>query len=164
MICLFRRLSSGRATLSGLAALAAGALLSSCATSPAPIISRYPNPPIRAEVASKYVDDDSPPEYLLRFRNVGRQIVSFDYTVSDQPNVPHIDRDGPNSGFIGNHYPGAEVEIPNPLKRSRVWVTLGTISYGKKAGITTRRTTTEVSLLPREGEYSIEPPPLPQIP
>lgn len=141
----------------------AAVLISSCSTTPAPVVSRYPNQPIAVQVASKYVDDDSPPEYTIRFRNLGPQIVSFDYTIADQPGVPHIDRDGPNSGFIGNHYPGAEVEIPNPLKRSRVWVTLGTISYGKKANVVTKKTEV-TSLSVSDSTNPVEPPPLPQAP
>ncbi len=89
--------------------------------------------PISVRIHSKVIDEDSPVEYTIRFRNVGRQVASFDYTVSDQKGVPHVDRDGPDSGFIPNLYPGAEVEVVNPKKIKRVWVTLGTISYGRKS-------------------------------
>jgi hypothetical protein len=91
----------------------------------------YKHHPIAVRVHSKVIDEDSPVEYTIRIRNAGRQIASFDYTVADQPGVPHVDRDGPNSGFIPNLYPGAEVA--NPLKTKRVWVTLGTVTYGKKS-------------------------------
>jgi hypothetical protein len=92
----------------------------------------YKQHPIAVRVHSKFIDEDSPIEYTLKFRNAGNEIVSFDYTVSDQPGIPHVDREGPNSGFISNLYPGAEIEVQNPRKLKRVWVTLGTVSYGKK--------------------------------
>lgn len=93
----------------------------------------YHNHPIAVRVHSKYIDEDTPMEYTLRFRNVGREVLSFDYTLSDQPNVPHIDRDGPNSGLVSNLYPGAVIEVANPLKKKRLWVTLGKVTSGKKA-------------------------------
>ncbi len=139
--------------------------LSSCGTTRAPVISRYPNPPLVVHVAGKYVDDDNPPEYTLRFRNTGAQIVSYDYTVADRPGVPHIDRDGPNSGFIANQYPGSEIEIPNPLKKSRVWVSLGTISYGKKTDLASKKPGAHESPLAQTGGADlIEPSALPQNP
>ena len=92
----------------------------------------YKKHPIAVRVHSKYIDEDSPMEYTLRFRNAGSEIVSFDYTVADQNGVPHVDREGPNSGMVKNLYPGATLEVPNPLKLKRVFVTLGTVSYGKK--------------------------------
>jgi len=129
------------------------------------MVARDPNIPILVRVDNKYIDEDSPMEHPIKFRNASGQVVSFEYTIADQPGVPHVDREGPNSGFVGNHYPGAEVEVPNPLKKRRVWVTLARVSYGKKANITVKKTTTEVSSLSGfEPTNSVEPPPLPQAP
>jgi hypothetical protein len=91
----------------------------------------FRNHPISVRVISKYIDEDSPLEYNVAFRNIGREIVSFDFTISDEPGVPHVDKNGPNSGLIENLYPGAEVELPNPTKRRHIWATLGTVTYGK---------------------------------
>ena len=91
----------------------------------------FRNHPVSVRVVSKYIDEETPLEYNVAFRNIGRQVLSFDYTLSDEPGVPHVDKDGPNSGLIENLYPGAEVEIPNPTKRKHIWATLGTVSYGK---------------------------------
>jgi hypothetical protein len=111
-------------------------LLSSCVIRDNQAMSRnlrvYPRHPISVRIHSKVIDEESPMEYTIRFRNVGRQVASFDYTVADQRGVPHVDRDGPDSGFVANLYPGAEVEVVNPKKAKRVWVTLGTITYGRK--------------------------------
>lgn len=110
--------------------------LSACATRDNQALSRnlrvYQQHPISVRIHSKVIDEDSPVDYTIRFRNVGRQVASFDYTVADQRGVPHVDRDGPDSGFVANLYPGAEVEVVNPKKVKRVWVTLGTITYGRK--------------------------------
>lgn len=82
---------------------------------------------------NKVVDEyEGTVEYTLLFRNNGRDIASFDYTVSDRPAVPHVDKEGPNSGLIENLYPGAEIEVPNPVGRMAVHVTLGTVTYGKR--------------------------------
>lgn len=88
--------------------------------------------PVALKVNAKYVDEDSPLEYTITFRNVGREVMSFDYTVADERGVPHVDREGPNSGLVANLYPGATAEVPNPLGKRRVWVTLGTVTYGKR--------------------------------
>lgn len=92
----------------------------------------YNRHPIAVRVFEKFVDEDSPMEYTVRFRNVGREIVSFDFTLADEVGVPHVDREGPNSGFISNLYPGAEVSVPNPINKKTVWATLGTVTYGKR--------------------------------
>lgn len=136
------------------------ACLCSCATTPAPIISQSPNPPLIAHIEGKYVDDDSPPNYVLRFRNLGSQIVSYEYTAADRPGVPHIDRDGPNSGFIANHYPGSVVEVTSPVKTSRVFITLGRLRPGKLVAVVSQpaASSAPISLSPS----SIEPEPLPQ--
>jgi hypothetical protein len=88
--------------------------------------------PVATWVHGKYIDENSPLAYVVKFRNVGKQVISFDYTIADQRNVPHVDRNGQNSGLVSNLYPGVEVEVPNPLKRKNVFVTLGSVTYGKK--------------------------------
>jgi hypothetical protein len=119
--------------------LALGCTFTGCATKYHQRISRnqqaYKKHPIAVRVHSKYIDEDSPMEYTLHFRNAGTEVVSFDYTVSDQRQVPHVDREGPNSGLVKNLYPGATLEVANPLKLKRVFVTLGTVTYGKKTEV-----------------------------
>ena len=88
--------------------------------------------PIALRVVSTVIDEERI-EYSLKFRNVGREVLSLEYTVADEPGVPHVDKFGPNSGLIENLYPGAEVEVPNPMKSRAVYVTLGTVTYGKKS-------------------------------
>jgi hypothetical protein len=92
----------------------------------------FRNHPISLRVGSKVIDEEYV-EYFIAFRNVGRDIMSFDYTIADEPGVPHVDRDGPNSGLIENLYPGAEVEVKNPRNRMAIWATVGTVTYGKKS-------------------------------
>ncbi len=92
----------------------------------------YERHPIAVRVVSTVIDEEVI-EYSVKFRNVGREILSFDYTVADEPGVPHVDKFGPNSGFVENLYPGAEIEVPNPMNRMAVHVTLGTVTYGKKS-------------------------------
>ncbi len=113
----------------GLAAL----LLASCATVSTREVN-FDRHPIGLRVLNTVVDEyEGTTEYTLMFRNNGREIVSFDYTVSDRPAVPHVDQHGPNSGIIENLYPGEEREVKNPVKDMSVHVTLGTVTYGKKA-------------------------------
>lgn len=83
-------------------------------------------------VHTKVVDEDSPLEYSLRFRNRGKEVVSFDYTIADRRGVPHIDREGPNSGMVANLYPGAEIDMPNPPKRRNVYLSYGKMTFGKR--------------------------------
>jgi hypothetical protein len=127
--------------------LGAGLLLaaaSACAPmAPAPALSgshpihgrssTIPDQPVSVRIHGKFIDEDSPLEHQVFFRNTGSEIVSFDYTLSDVPGVPHVDRDGPNSGLVANLYPGAEVEVPNPLKKSRLYVVIGSLTHGKKS-------------------------------
>jgi hypothetical protein len=120
------------------AALLYGTLgLASCSTehgdSPLARKSISTKAPIATWVWGKYVDENSPLDYQVKFRNVGNEVLSFDYTIADSPSVPHLDRNGPNSGFVPNLYPGAEVAVPNPLKRRNVFVALGRVTYGKKS-------------------------------
>ncbi len=91
----------------------------------------FKNHPLAIRVKDTVVDEETI-EYSVVFRNVGREIMSFDYTIADEPNVPHIDSQGPNSGLIENLYPGAEVEVDNPANTLAVWVTIGAVTYGKK--------------------------------
>ncbi len=92
---------------------------------------KFENHPIAVRVLNKVVDDERV-EYTVVFRNVGREVVSFDYTIADEPGVPHIDSQGPNSGLIENLYPGSEVEVENPTGKMAVWITLGEVVYGKR--------------------------------
>lgn len=92
---------------------------------------KFENHPIAVRILSKVVDEETI-DYTVVFRNVGREVVSFDYTIADEPGVPHIDSQGPNSGLIENLYPGAEVEVENPTKKMAVWITLGEVVYGKR--------------------------------
>ena len=89
--------------------------------------------PIAMRVHGKYVDEDSPLKYTVHFKNHGREVLSFDYTLAKERGVPHIDREGPNSGLVNNLYPGAEIEVPNPFEKRAVKVTFGKVTYGKKA-------------------------------
>jgi len=116
------------------ASLAAGLLavaaLSSCKT----VSSRsvvIGDSPVAYQIVSEIVDEESL-DHTVKFRNVGREIVSFDYTIVDDPNVPHVDCLGPNSGLVENLYPGAEAVVKNPLESKRVLVTLGRLTQGKK--------------------------------
>lgn len=89
--------------------------------------------PVTYQLVSEIVDEETL-EYTVKFRNVGQQVASFDYTLADDPNVPHLDCLGPNSGLVENLYPGAEATVKNPLKSRHVHVVLGRITYGKKSG------------------------------
>lgn len=91
----------------------------------------FKNHPIALYVVSEMVDEDTL-EYSVKFRNVGREVLSFDYTIADESGVPHVDAEGPNSGVIENIYPGAEVKVENPTESLVVHVTLGKVTYGKR--------------------------------
>ena len=91
----------------------------------------FKNHPVALYVVSKVVDEENV-EYSVKFRNVGKEVMSFDYTISDEAGVPHVDAEGPNSGLVENLYPGVEVEVPNPTKRMTVYATLGTVTYGRQ--------------------------------
>ncbi len=94
--------------------------------------SQFPDSPVSWQLVSEMVDEETI-DYTLRFRNTGTQVISFDYTVSDEPGVPHTDAEGPNSGLVENLYPGAEANVKNPLKRMKnIYVVLGRVTYGKK--------------------------------
>ena len=86
--------------------------------------------PVNARSFSRPIDDESL-EYLVSFKNVGQEIVTFDYTLADIPKVPHVDAGGPNSGLIENLYPGAQVEIKNPFKTTNIYISMGKVVVGK---------------------------------
>ncbi len=92
----------------------------------------FENHPISIRVVSEVDYEEETVNYSIVFRNVGTQILSFDYTIADEEGVVHVDQDGPNSGLIENLYPGAEEKVPNPVESMSVWVTLGSVTYGKK--------------------------------
>ena len=91
----------------------------------------FNNHPVALYVVSKVIDEEKI-EYEVKFRNIGQEVMSFDYTISDEAGVPHVDSQGPNSGLVENLYPGVEVEVPNPTKRMTVYATIGTVTYGKQ--------------------------------
>lgn len=91
----------------------------------------FKNHPIALYVVSELVDEETI-DYSVKFRNVGREVLSFDYTIADEAGVPHVDSEGPNSGMVENLYPGAEVKVENPTESMKVFVTLGKVTYGKR--------------------------------
>jgi hypothetical protein len=91
----------------------------------------FKNHPVALYVVSELVDEETI-EYSVKFRNVGREVLSFDYTIADEGGVPHVDAEGPNSGVVENLYPGAEVKVENPTESMTVYVTLGKVTYGKR--------------------------------
>lgn len=91
----------------------------------------FKNHPVALYVVSELIDEETL-EYSVKFRNVGREVLSFDYTIADEEGVPHVDAEGPNSGVVENLYPGAEVKVENPTESMTVYVTLGKVTYGKR--------------------------------
>lgn len=113
-----------------LGALSALALIS-CKTVTSDRVT-FPNTPVSYQTVSDMIDEETI-EHTVKFRNVGDQIVSFDYTIADEPGVPHTDAEGPNSGLVENLYPGAEASVKNPTKSmDDVFVVLGKVTYGKR--------------------------------
>jgi len=93
----------------------------------------FADAPVSYQLVSEMVDEETI-EHSVKFRNVGQQIVSFDYTIADEPGVPHMDCLGPNSGLVENLYPGAEAQVKNPVKSMKgVYVTLGRVTAGKRS-------------------------------
>jgi len=110
---------------------AACALVTGCMTRVSDPVA-FVDAPVSYRFVSEIVDEETM-EHRIKFRNTGAQIVSFDYTVSDAPGVPHLDCLGPNSGLVENLYPGAEVEVKNPIKEEEgIFVVLGRMTYGKR--------------------------------
>jgi hypothetical protein len=99
----------------------------------------FPDHPVSLRVSNRIIDEDNT-EHIVRFRNAGTQVLSFDYTIADQPGVPHVDAAGPNSGYVKNLYPGEEREVPNPWKKMGVFVSLGAVTYGKQSEETLQKT------------------------
>lgn len=91
------------------------------------------NTPVTWRHVTEVVDEEVV-THSIKFRNIGRDIVSFDYTIIDTLGVPHVDSAGPNSGLIENLYPGAETQVKNPLKGTAEDVILGRLTYGKRSG------------------------------
>lgn len=87
--------------------------------------------PVTWRGVSEVIDEEIV-QYSVKFRNIGSQIVSFDYTLVDDSSVPHVDAAGPNSGLVENLYPGAEIEVKNTWKHEDVTVQLGRVTYGKR--------------------------------
>jgi len=93
----------------------------------------FPNAPVSYQTVSTTVDEETI-EHTVKFRNVGSQVLSFDYTIADEPGVPHMDAEGPNSGLIENLYPGAEASVKNPTKSMKnAFVVMGRVTYGKRS-------------------------------
>lgn len=106
----------------------------------------YQDAPVSYQFVSDVIDEETI-EHSVKFRNIGTEIISFDYTITDDPAVPHIDCLGPNSGLVENLYPGAEVMVKNTQRSSDVvgivpsavaarntgiQVVLGRLTYGKR--------------------------------
>ncbi len=132
-----------------LCALAAAAALTSCKTITSDRVV-FPNTSIAYQTVSEMVDEETI-EHTVKFRNVGQEVVSFDYTIADEPGVPHMDCLGPNSGLVENLYPGAEAEVKNPVKDSGVYVVLGRVTYGKRSSEQLAKQYKPSTLLPASG-------------
>lgn len=90
------------------------------------------DPHARNVVRTKLRNEDG--KLVVLFRNVGRQVVSFDYTIADQANIPHVDSEGKNSGLIMNLYPGEERPTQDyPMQKSVIWPKIGTLTYGRRS-------------------------------
>jgi hypothetical protein len=126
-----KKISRARTLVHLLFALTAASAVPSCATYSTRRV-EFTNHPIALYVVNKLSEDEETLDYTVKFRNIGREILSFDYTLADEPGVPHVDSLGPRSGLVENLYPGDEVEVPNPTKRMTIWATLGTVTYGKR--------------------------------
>lgn len=114
-----------------LGAFAALALISCKTVTSKPVV--FPDSSVSYQTVSEMIDEETI-EHSVKFRNIGSQIVSFDYTLADSPTVPHTDAEGPNSGLVENLYPGAEVSVKNTLKTSNgLHVILGKVTYGRRS-------------------------------
>jgi hypothetical protein len=106
-----------------LSALIAIALVPACV---------HNDPHARNVVHTKLRNEDG--KLVVIFRNVGRQVVSFDYTIADKPTVPHVDSEGKNSGLVANLYPGEERPMQDyPMQKSIIWPKIGTLTYGRRS-------------------------------
>jgi hypothetical protein len=126
--------------------LAISALLSSCTV----IESRQvpvTNTPVTWRQVTEVIDEEVV-QHSIKFRNIGQEVVSFDYTIVDAAGVPHVDAGGPNSGLVENLYPGAEQQVKNPLKGDAHSVTLGRMTYGKRTSEQLAKTYKPWSIIP----------------
>jgi hypothetical protein len=126
--------------------LASSALLASCN-----IIQSKQIPVANTPVTWRYVTeviDEEIIQHSIKFRNIGQEVVSFDYTIVDVGGVPHVDAGGPNSGLIENLYPGAEQQVKNPLKGDAESVNLGRLTFGKRSSEQLAKTYKPWSLTP----------------
>lgn len=138
--------------------LAAAALVS-CKTITSERLA-FADAPVSYQLVSEMVDEETI-EYSVKFRNVGQQVVSFDYTIADEPGVPHIDCLGPNSGLVENLYPGAEASVKNPVKSmSHVYVTLGKVTAGKRTSDQLAKQYKPSTLIPATSAGGASPLPL----
>lgn len=86
----------------------------------------------KARVVRAHLRNDEG-KLVVIFRNVGKEVVSFDYTIADRANVPHVDSEGRNSGLVMNLYPGEERAMPEyPMQKSVIWPKIGTLTFGRK--------------------------------
>ena len=105
--------------------------VSACKTITTPRVV-YPDSPVAYQMVSDMIDEETI-EHTVKFRNIGQDVISFDYSIADEPNVPHVDCLGPNSGLLENLYPGAEVNVKNPVDRMKdVHITVGQVTLGKR--------------------------------
>lgn len=110
--------------------LASSVLLSACTVIESKQVP-VANTPVTWRHVTEVVDEEII-NHSVKFRNIGRDIVSFDYTIVDVAGVPHVDSAGPNSGLVENLYPGAETQVKNPLKGDAEDVILGRMTFGKR--------------------------------
>ncbi len=119
-----------------------------------------PNTPVSYQFVSEMLDEETI-EHTVKFRNIGNEVVSFDYTIADEPGVPHLDCLGPNSGLVENLYPGAEVEVKNPVKSLKgTFITLGRVTYGKRTGEQLAKQYKPSTLVPGAASGAATPLPL----
>lgn len=110
--------------------LTASVFLSSCTVMESKQVA-VPHTPVTWRHVTEVVDEEVI-NHSIKFRNIGSEVVSFDYTIVDTAGVPHVDAAGPNSGLVENLYPGAETQIKNPLKGDAEDVVLGRLTFGKR--------------------------------
>lgn len=145
------------------------ATLSSCN-----VIESRQHPVANTPVTWRHVTEVVDEEVVLhsvKFRNVGRDVVSFDYTIVDAVGVPHVDSAGPNSGLVENLYPGAETQVKNPIKGDAKDVILGRMTFGKRTSEQLAKTykpwsISPVGSTPASGGILLPPAPepLPSVP
>jgi hypothetical protein len=105
------------------------------------------NTPVTWRHVTEVVDEEVV-NHTVKFRNIGSDVVSFDYTIVDTVGVPHVDAAGPNSGLVENLYPGAETQVKNPLKGDAEDVVLGRLTFGKRTTEQLAKTYKPWSIIP----------------